>query len=270
MQAGVVAVIAIGFGLALPGIGQAQGGGYAASYPQRPLGDPQMIARGKALFDVNCALCHGEDARGGDGGPNLIRGSVLLNDRNGELLGPVLQNGRLPEGMPKFDFSTAQIADIDTFLHSFRVSGYDAARKRPPSIVVGDAKAGQAYFQAKCASCHSATGDLSGLAARITDARTLQQRWLLPSGGARGGAPGVAAQVTVTLDSGQRADGQLVRIDDFIVTLLQADGTTRTFRRDGDKPKVEIHDPLRAHRDLLRVYSDKDIHDVTAYLVTLK
>jgi mono/diheme cytochrome c family protein len=244
--------------------------GYAASYPPRAPADPAVAARGKALYDVNCALCHGEDARGGDGGPNLIRGSVLLNDRDGELLTPVLQNGRLAEGMPKFDFTGAQITDIAAYLHDFRVSGYDASRKRPPTIVVGDAKAGETYFKAKCASCHMPTADLSGLATRFSDARALQQRWLMPSAGGRGGSPTGQATATVTLPSGQKVDGRLGRIDDFVVTLTQADGTSQTFRRDGDTPKVEIHDPLRPHKELLGVYTDKDIHDVTAYLVTLK
>ena len=261
-------VLIAGLGMAIAA--WAQGGGNAAAYPPRPPGDPAMVARGKALYDVNCSLCHGEDARGGDGGPNLIRGSVLLNDRDGELLSPLLRNGRLPEGMPKFDFSGAQVADIAAFLHGFRVSGYDAPRNRPATVVVGDAKAGGLYFQARCAACHTAAGDLSGLASRFTDSRALQQRWLMPSGGGRGGPPAFAATVTVTLPSGEKAEGQLGRIDDFIVTLTQADGTSRTFRREGDTPKVEIHDPMRPHKDLLRVYTDKDIHDVTAYLVTLK
>ncbi len=247
----------------------AGGGGFANAYPQRTP-DPTAVARGKKIYDVNCALCHGEDARGGDMGPNLIRGDVVLNDKDGDLIGKVLQSGRLPEGMPKFDFTAAQTSDIAAFLHSFRVAGYDASRNRPPSVVVGDAKAGAAYFQAKCGSCHSTTGDLKGIGSRISDGRTLQQRWLMPAAGGRGGNTGAAATVSVTVPSGQRIEGRLVRIDDFVVTLTEGDGTQRTFRRDGDNPKVEIHDPLQAHKDLLRVYSDKDIHDVTAYLVTLK
>ncbi len=161
--------------------------------------DPAVVARGKAVYDINCALCHGEDARGGDNGPNLIRGAVVMNDQNGELIGPVLQDGRAAEGMPKFDFTAAQVSDISAFLHSFRVGGYDISRNRPPSIVVGDAKAGEAYFNAKCGSCHSATGDLKGIATRIADARTLQQRWLMPAGGGRGGGQAAPATVTVTL-----------------------------------------------------------------------
>lgn len=266
MRARIGAAMAVGLVVAAAVWAQ----GYAASYPPRPPADPAVAARGKALYDVNCALCHGEDARGGDGGPNLIRGSVLLNDRDGELLTPVLQNGRLAEGMPKFDFTVAQVTDIAAYLHDFRVSGYDASRKRPPTILVGDAKAGEAYFKTKCASCHTPTGDLSGLATRFSDARALQQRWLMPSVGGRGGPSTALATVTVTLPSGQKAEGRLGRIDDFIVTLIEADGTSRTFRRDGDSPRVEINDPMGAHKDFLRTYTDKDIHDVTAYLVTLK
>jgi cytochrome c oxidase cbb3-type subunit III len=266
------AVIAVGLTTAIIAAGQ------GAAYPRRPRADPAVAARGKALYDLNCAFCHGDDARGGKGGTNLIRGSVLLNDRDGELLAPVLQNGRLPEGMPKFDFSAAQISDIAAFLHDFPVGGYDVSRNRPATIVVGDAKAGEAYFQAKCAACHSSSGDLTGLASRFPDARNLQQRWLMPSGGGRGGGPpATPTTVTVTLPSGQQVEGRLGRVDDFVVTLTEADGTPRSFRRDpsaagpnNDTPKVEIHDPLRPHKDLLRVYTDKDIHDVTAYLVTLK
>src|ERR1700733_2649117 len=186
-------------GMLIAGVGllhaqAARGGGPAAAYPQRTP-DAGAVARGKAVYDVNCAFCHGEDARGGDNGPNLIRGEVVMNDQNGETIGKVLATGRLAEGMPKFEFTAAQVSDVSAFLPSFRVGGYDASRNRPPSIVVGDAKAGEAYFKSKCSACHSATGDLKGIGARITDGRTLQQRWLMPTGGGRGGGQGTPTTV---------------------------------------------------------------------------
>jgi cytochrome c oxidase cbb3-type subunit 3 len=73
----------------------------------------------------------------------------------------------------------------------------------------------------------------------------------------------------VTIPTGEKIEGTLARIDEFNVTVVR-NGTERTFRRDGDVPKVEVHDPLEAHRKFLPLYTDKDIHDVTAYLVTLK
>ena len=250
-----------------PARGAGSGGPFVA-YPARPPASAAVVARGKAIYNVNCAFCHGDDARGGDVGPNLIRSQILLNDKDGELLAPVLQKGIPDQGMPKFEFTAAQTSDLAAFIHSFRVNGYDGSRNRPATIVVGDAKAGESYFKSTCASCHSAAGDLKGLASRFTDPRGLQQRWLMPGGGREGAAS--RPTVTVTLPSGQKTDGRLDRIDDFIVTLIEDDGTSRSFRRDGDTPRVEIHDPTQAHRDLLRAYTDKEIHDVTAYLVTLK
>lgn len=252
------------------------GGGFANAFPQHPPGDPAMVERGKALYGVNCQFCHGGDARGGEGGPNLLRAEIVLNDQKGELIGPVIQNGRVDQGMPKFPMTNEQVADIAAFIHSFRVAGYDASRMKPPTIVVGDAAAGETYFKAKCATCHSVTGDLKGIGAKFAeDPRSLQQMFVMPGGGGRGRGATAAANVpptmvTVALASGEKVEGRLVRVDDFIVTLADADGTQRTFRREGERPKVEIHDPLQPHKDLLRVYSDKDIHNLTAYLVTVR
>jgi len=241
-------------------------------YPTRPPGDPAAIERGKSLYSVNCQFCHGADTRGGDGGPSLLRSSIVLADQHGELIAPVLRAGR--PGMPKFNFTDAQVADVAAFVHTFRAAGYDESRIKPASIVVGDAKAGAAYFNAKCGSCHSAAGDLRGLATKIADPRLLQQTWLMPGSGAgRGESPPIAVApvtVTVTLPSGEKINGRLDRIDDFTVALTEENGTRRSFRTTGDTPKVELHDPLQPHRDLLRVYTDADIHNVTAFLVTLK
>ncbi len=238
----------------------------------RPPGDPAAIERGKGVYGVNCQFCHGADTRGGDGGPSLLRSALVLADDHGELMAPVVRSGR--PGMPKFTMTDEQIADIAAFVHTFRAAGYDESRMKPPSIVVGDAKAGEAFFQSKCASCHSASGDLRGLATRIPDPRLLQQTWLMPgTGGGRGAAPVVRVPpttVVVTLPSGERVEGTLDRIDDFTVALTTADGTRRSFRTTGNTPKVEIRDPLQPHRELWRTYSDTDIHNVTAFLVTLK
>jgi cytochrome c oxidase cbb3-type subunit 3 len=246
--------------------------GRPEAYPPRPPADPAVVERGKALYGVNCQFCHGADTRGGDSGPSLLRSGLVLDDQHGELIAPVVRAGR--PGMPKFTLTDDQIADVAAFVHTFRAAGYDESRLKPPSIVVGDARAGEVYFTAKCGSCHSAAGDLRGIATKITDARLLQQTWLLPgSGTGRGGPPPVEVKpttVTVTLPSGEKIDGRLDRVDDFTVALTLADGTRRSFQTNGDTPRVEIHDPLQPHKDLLRTYSDTDIHDVTAYLVTLK
>jgi mono/diheme cytochrome c family protein len=250
------------------------------AYPQREPEDPAVVARGKTLYSVTCGFCHGSDARGGENnGPNLLRSEVVLMDQHGEKIAPVVQNGRPDRGMPKFDLTTAQIADIAAYVHSFKVGGYDISRNPPPSIVVGDAKAGATFFTATCSKCHSISGDLAGIGGRFADPKALQQTWLLPGSASRGpGGPGTAnaavkvppTTVAVTLASGEKIEGQLRRLDDFVVSLVQQDGTYRSFTREGEMPKVEVHDPLEPHKDLLRTYTDKNIHDLTAYLVTAK
>ena len=257
---------------------------------QRPPGDPAVVARGKALFGVSCALCHGNDLRGGQlNGPNLLRSQLVLSDQAGELIVPVIQGGRPDKGMPPIPMPEADAKAIAEFIHS--QTALSPRQGMPPpsetpivlNILVGDAAAGRVYFEAKCASCHSPVGDLQGIATRVPDAKALQNLWV--SGGSAGGRGGRGAAgrgagpnapnpravtAVVTLPSGEKVEGRLLRLDDFIVTLTLADGTTRSFTRNGPRPRVEVRDPLEPHRALLTVYTDKDMHDVTAYLATLK
>lgn len=241
---------------------------------RRPPGDPAVVAHGKALYGVSCQGCHGADLRGGDlGGPNLLRSQVALSDQHGELIVPIVQGSRQDAGMPAIPISQEDAAAVAAYVRS--VVDMIGSQGRPPSvgkaapsILVGDAKAGQVYFAAKCSSCHSG-GDMRTFVSNHSDPKSLQTAWV--SGGRRRRVQGPGAPtVTITQLSGETIEGRLVRIDDFLVTVGLADGTTRTFSRDGDVPKVEVHDPMKAHRDLMAVYTDKDIHDVTAYLVTLK
>jgi mono/diheme cytochrome c family protein len=219
------------------------------------------VERGKALYALVCGFCHGMDARGGEQGPNLLHSEVVLKDKQGDLITPIVQNGRPEKGMPKVDFTNAQVADIAAFIHTFRITGYDRSRMRPPSIVVGDAAAGKAYFESRCARCHSVTGDLKGVGARFRDAKALQQAWLMPRDR--------AVRVTVTQPNQRALEGRLEHIDDFVVGLTADDGVTQTVRLSG-KVKVKLDDPLQPHRELLAGYTDRDVHDVTAFLVGIK
>ena len=256
------------------GAGPGQIAGAVGAYPTRPPADPAALERGKAVYGTYCSFCHGPDTRGGDGGPSLLRSGVVLDDQNGELIGPIVLNGRPDKGMPKFSLTPAQIGDIATFLHSFRVNGYDEARNRPTSIVVGNAAAGEAYFKNRCAMCHSVTGDLSGIATRYGNPRTLQQSWLMPGSAGGRGVPAPAnakpPRATVTLANGEKVEGEIERVDDFSVAIRQDDGTRRSWRITNGSPRVVVADQLQPHRDLLKEYKDSDIHNVTAYLVTVK
>ncbi len=245
---------------------------------KRAPGDPAQIARGKTLYAINCRGCHGADLRGGDlGGPNLLRSQVALSDINGEAIVPIIHGARQNMGMPAIGVNDADAHAIADYVRSVvetiqRQGAPPSAGQEVPSILVGDASEGKAFFAAKCSGCHSATGDLNNLASKLPDPKQLQNAWL--SGGTpqeeddQSGPRTVTARIT--LPSGETIDGKLVRQDEFMITLQLADGSQRTFRRNRASPAVVVHDPLKAHRDLLSQYSDKDIHDVTAYLETLK
>jgi hypothetical protein len=154
------------------------------------------------------------------------------------------------------------------------VSSRDPIREAPLSILVGDAKAGQAFFNGPgdCNSCHSVTGDLAGIGSKMAP-KALQDALVSGGGGGgRGAAPASAPKMTVkvTLPTGEVVQGTLDRIDDFDVSLVEANGNHRSFRRNGDVPKVEVNNPLQAHLNMLGKITDDQIHNLTAYLVTVK
>ena len=281
----ILAPVAAAFFVGVFGIVHAQqGGGAGAETAATRLGmatpnDPASVERGAATFGSSCAFCHGGDARGAQG-PDLTRSLFVLDDSDGKVLGDFLKVGRPETGMPSFaQIPDAQIKDLASFLRSRAMS--EANRRptmNPASIVVGDPVAGEAYFNGAggCRTCHSPVGDLKGVGSKY-NAVILQGRMFNPrviTGGRRGAPPpkAVPIQVKVTPASGQPISGTLVSVDDFFVTLIDANGTRRTFERPigSSMPKVEVHDPLEAHRQQMLKYTDEIRHNLVAYRVTLK
>ena len=214
---------------------------------QRPPADPAVIERGRTLYGVNCSACHGADARGGQlGGPNLLRSQLVLLDQDGEQILPVVQKGRPEKRHAAVPASRERHQGDREFIHSLTGAsrGQGAppvAEGPPPNILVGDASAGQAFFAAKCSSCHSPPAicrasrrecptpsccRTSGSPAALRTGR----------GGGRGGLPpGPAVDGHRHARRREKVEGRLLRIDDFLVSLLQEDGTIRSFRREGDR-----------------------------------
>ena len=245
-----------------------------------PQPDTAAVERGQKLLVDQCGFCHGANARGGSGGPDLTRSTLVQTDEDGKQLGEFLAAGRPDKGMPKFDMPRAQVSDVAAFLHSAIYLNSNRRLYKILDIVVGDANAGQAYFNGagRCTTCHSTTGDLKGVGAKYEPV-TIQGRFLMPRGRERAaGAPAVplyteptSIKVAVTLPSGETASGGLVRLTDFEVTLYEsASGRTRSWLRTGDAPKVVVTDPLQAHVDQLTKWTDTDMHNMTAFLAGLK
>jgi cytochrome c oxidase cbb3-type subunit 3 len=232
----------------------------------RPVPPADAVERGKKQFGMQCGSCHGADARGEDDGPDLVRSEIVLDDEQGNLIGPLLRQGR--PGMAAFDLSNAQVQDLAAFLRERTQAAINRNAYPLLNVLTGDPKAGEAFFNSngRCNSCHSATGDLAGIGNRFQPPQ-LQARFLYPRGG-RGGAPPKPTTAKVTPRTGPLISGTLEFIDDFTIGVRDSEGYYRSFSRDA--VKVELEDPLTVHAELLKQYTDKSMHDVLAYLVTLK
>jgi cytochrome c oxidase cbb3-type subunit 3 len=231
--------------------------------------DTAAIERGRTLFEQSCGFCHGPDATGARG-PDLVRSPLVAHDVKGDLLGDVIRRGRPDKGMPPLATMTdEQVADIAAFLHARATEALESAGvpKSYPveKLLTGNADAGRQYFNGAggCKNCHSPTGDLAGIAAKYQPIE-LEARMLYP--GRRKNVPHTAA--VVTLLSGEQIKGQLVHADDFVVSLRDGSGWYRSFAR--DRVKVELQDPLDAHRELLDKLTQADVHNLFAYLQSLK
>jgi cytochrome c oxidase cbb3-type subunit 3 len=237
-----------------------------AGRTDRQVPDPSAVDRGKRIYLQFCINCHGSLAQGTDDGPDLIRSNVVLHDNLGSGIGPALK-----KLAGHTDLTQAQVLDLSHFLKQ-RVEDTitDRNAAKPPNVLTGDANAGRAYFNGagKCSMCHSATGDLAGIGKRY-DGITLQQRFLFPRQGGRGTPPPKPIEVTVTPPSGPPVSGTLDRIDDFNVSLKDAAGQRQSWRRAPDL-KVDINDPYATHNELLDQYTDADMHNIVAYLASLK
>src|SRR5262245_6205885 len=220
--------------------------------------------RGRLLYTQYCINCHGSTAKGTDNGPDLIRSTVVLRDRLGDGIRPAIR-----KSPHQAQLTDAQVVDLSHFLHQ-RVEAIASNRnaRGTLNVVTGNADAGRTYFNGagKCSTCHSPTGDLAGIATRIPVPVNLQQRFLFPSL-TRGGPKQV--EVTVTPAEGRPTSGTLVRIDSFYVSLRDSSGEYQTFRR-APNVKVDVRDPLAVHHELLDRYTDADMHNILAYLETLK
>jgi cytochrome c oxidase cbb3-type subunit 3 len=240
------------------------------------------VARGKTLFEANCATCHASDFRGTPKGVNIVRSGIALRDQHGELIGDELAKHNPPITLVEADnVATAEYihAMLATAGRQGRPLGGDPSGLEL-NVLVGDASAGKAYFDGHCASCHSITGDLKGIGAKYADnPRGLQGDWVAGTGGGgggrggRGGRGGGGQQATVTLADGQKIQGTLLKRTDFLVELTLPDGTRKAWPRTNDIPSVEVVDPQAAHKKMVLEMDDpdnKNMHDVTAYLATLK
>jgi cytochrome c oxidase cbb3-type subunit 3 len=236
-----------------------------ASKPVPQSSPAAVLERGKSLFGQNCAFCHGREGGGGDGGPDLMHSELVASDVRGNKIGAVVLTGRPATGMPAFKLSPQEISELAAFLHAQKIK----ADSRPggrrgvevSDLQTGNVEAGRQYFNGAgtCSTCHSPTGDLAGLARRLRGL-DLEKRMLYPRD-----AP---ATVTITLPSGQTVSGKLSYRDEFTIGLTDDAGWYQSWP--ASQVKYAVHAPAQAHVELLGKYTDDDVHNLMAYLQTLR
>jgi cytochrome c oxidase cbb3-type subunit 3 len=224
-----------------------------------------LVENGKALFQENCSFCHGRDAGGGETGPDLTRSDLVSSDVGGNKIGAVVRNGRPEAGMPAFHLAEPQIAALVAFIHTQQTKAkFTKGGRRGVDIAdlqTGNVDAGKKYFNGAggCSSCHSPAGDLSGIASRLQGLK-LEMQMLYPRK--------VKSKVTVTPRTGEPITGQLAYLDEFTVALTDDSGRYHSWPVARVTYKVDA--PVDAHSDLLSKYTDVDIHNLMAYLQTLR
>ena len=228
-----------------------------------------LVKTGETRFVSQCGFCHGRDASGDDGGPDLTLSRLVADDVRGDRIGPLVRAGRPDAGMPGFRMRDDEMKAIVAFIHTqaskYAELGGGRRTVDPSDLATGNEADGRAYFNGAggCAECHSAAGDLAGVATRYKGLALLQ-RMLYP-----GGRPAPAPpKATFTLESGQTVTAPIVTEDEFSVTVLDPLGQRQKYAR--DKVRVKIDSPLQAHFAALGKYTDADMHNVYAYLATLK
>ena len=233
---------------------------------------PDLVEAGRVRFAADCGFCHGRDAAGGAGGSDLTRSELVAEDLRGDRIGAVVRAGRAEAGMPAFAAITeSDLAAIVAFVHTQKAQAESATGGRRSvevaDLQTGSARAGARYFDRHCTACHSPSGDLAGIASRI-EGLALLRRMLYPGSEGPGARPPKPPDVTVSTGDGERIGGTLAYRDEFTIALIDASGRYRSWPT--RRVDFEIDDPLEGHVDQLARYTDRDMHDVLAFLQTLR
>jgi len=253
-----------------------QGSEGQESAAAKPVASPpaavEQIQAGRALFASQCGFCHGRDTAGGESGPDLTASALVEQDAHGDKIGVVVRNGRPAKGMPAFgNVDDQQLAALVAFIHDRKANAKEGRRRTVDvaDLQTGNAEAGMRYFNGAggCAKCHSPSGDLAGIGGKLQGLELLKR--MLYRESERVAEPTKATPTaSVTLASGETVSGKLAYRDEFTIGLVDPSGWYRSWP--AAQVKFTVMNPLEAHIEQLGKYTDEDMHDILAYLQTLR
>ena len=265
LPTGLIVLLAAGSLPEVPLPAQTAAGAPHTASTDNKAGSKELVESGKTLFQQQCGFCHGRDAGGGETGPSLVDSELVKRDKTGTQVASVIRNGRPEKGMPKFDLTGTAMDGVVAFIYNQRATDATNGKRRgvlPADLRTGNAAQGKQYFEGQggCSKCHSSSGDLAHVGSRLVGLR-LEQRMLYPNG--------AKAKAVLTFPGGKTVSGEVAYNDEFTIAIRDAEGRYRSWPRVADL-KVEIDAPAEAHVELLGKYTDADIHNLYAYLQSLK
>jgi mono/diheme cytochrome c family protein len=233
-----------------------------------PEPDKAAAARGAPLFQQTCAFCHGPQGRGATGA-SLLTSDVVLGDDHGEHLVPFLKKGLPEKGMPAFaTMPDDELKNIAEFVHMQVEDVANRGTYHVLNILVGNSALGQDYVAAHCMSCHTAK-TFAHIGSKFRSPQQLQRGWIWPARPVSSADSSLADTAAVKMPDGGAITGRVTQVSDFRITVVDQAGKANVIDR---KPGVEVrmNDPLAAHQEMIMTLTNDDMHNVTAYLDTLK
>jgi cytochrome c oxidase cbb3-type subunit III len=227
-------------------------------------GTASSPAHGPALFESNCAACHGSDGRGGERAPDIATISGVQQLSTSALTG-IIENGIAGGGMPAFgSLGSQNVQSIVAYLRVLQGGG--VLSKLP-----GDPSTGEVLFsgEARCASCHMVQGKGGFIAADLTHygadktASEIRNVILNPDKYLPLSKP-----VTVVTHGGRKVTGMIRSNDNFTISIQTMDGAFHFFQKSYVK-QIALNPHSLMPGNYSSTLNSKQLDDVISYLMKI-
>jgi len=232
---------------------------------------------GEVIFRLNCADCHGLDARGGGHGPNLTA-SRLIRTGSDAALTRVITQGVPGTAMPANDLTEQEIRMVIAYIRSLTGGAQNSVHGNPTR--------GKEIFNGKgnCTSCHMVNGQGGRLGPDLSMAGSSRSIEFLtdsirdPSKDLTEGlgqlnrqfeSPAIYETVTVVTSDGRRIVGVPKNEDNFSLQMIDVNQDLQLFM------KSDLKEVIHERKSLMPAYDEQalskiELQDLLTYLQGLR